>query len=836
MNKYSHIFKPLLPYLITVLGFIAISVIYFNPILEGKDLPQMDNSHGIGASNELIQYEKESGERAQWTNSMFGGMPAYQIKGDASANIFNKISHTIDLGLPYTTMAILFLYLMGFYLLLLSLKIDKWISAVGAIAFALGSYNIIIIIAGHITKAYAIAAMGPVIAGILFTYNRNMWVGALITAVALGIEVAYNHLQITYYLFLLVLIIVTTKLIYAIIEKELHKFFKASALLFAAAILAILPTISTLWTTAEYGSYSIRGKSELAPTQQHKQGTGLDKDYAFAWSYGVSESFTFLVPNLMGGASQPLNQTPSALDNVDTQYRESVAQQSAYWGAKPFTSGPVYVGAIVCFFFVLALFFYKGKEKWWLVAGTLLSLFLAWGNNFEAFNDFMFYYFPLYNKFRTVEMALIIATVTVPLLAFLGLKTIFDDPKLFLTKQRDFLIAFGLTGGIALLLFLIPSTFFSFISAQELKAIGEEKLRNAEMAGAYDQLMAQMAAARISLLKADAIRSFLFILLSAGAIWFWAKGKFALKYTLGAIAILILVDMWFVDKRYLNNDNFTDTNSIEAQFTEQTADKEILKDRDPNYRVLSLGNPFNEVRTSYFHKSIGGYHGAKLRRYQDVIERYLSIEHQRIITTLQNRELPQDSVFKVFSSQPILNMLNTKYIIYNPDASPIQNNRAQGNGWFVQKIINAKNADEEISALGKIDLTTTAVVASNAPSEVKNFSSTSVEGSIKLSSYKPDHLSYEVYAPKNQVAVFSEIYYPKGWNAYIDGKLTPHFTANYILRGLYVPAGKHSVEFKFEPTSFSYGKTISYIGSLLILLALGYFAYWYYKKGKDQEI
>lgn len=331
MNKYSHIFKPLLPYLITVLGFIAISVIYFNPILEGKDLHQMDNSHGIGASNELIQYEKESGERAQWTNSMFGGMPAYQIKGDASANIFNKISHTIDLGLPYTTMAILFLYLMGFYLLLLSLKIDKWISAIGAIAFALGSYNIIIIIAGHITKAYAISAMGPVIAGILFTYNRNMWVGALITAVALGIEVAYNHLQITYYLFLLVLIIVTTKLIYAIIEKELHKFFKASALLFAAAILAILPTISTLWTTAEYGSYSIRGKSELAPTQQHKQGTGLDKDYAFAWSYGVSESFTFLVPNLMGGASQPLNQTPSALDNVDTQYRESVAQQSAYW-------------------------------------------------------------------------------------------------------------------------------------------------------------------------------------------------------------------------------------------------------------------------------------------------------------------------------------------------------------------------------------------------------------------------------------------------------------------------------------------------------------------------
>lgn len=836
MNNLNKVLKPLLPYILTIFGFVAISVIYFNPILEGKDLPQMDNTHAVGMAKELVDFQKETGESSQWTNSMFGGMPAYQIKGDGSANIFNKISHIIDLGLPYTTVAILFLYLLGFYLLLLSLNVDKWLSAVGAMAFAFGSFNIIIIGVGHITQAYAISAMGLVIAGILFTYNRNIWIGALITVLGLGIEIAYNHPQITYYLFILVLVLVTTKFIYAILEKELEKFFKASALLVAAAILALLPSLSSLWTTAEYGKYSNRGASELAPTQQHKQGSGLDKDYAFAWSSGKAESFTFLIPNLMGGASQPLNQTPSSLDNIDSNFKETVGQQSAYWGAKPFTAGPFYVGAIVCFFFILALFFYKGKEKWWLVAGTILSLFLGWGQNFEGFNDFMFYYFPLYNKFRTVEMAMIIATFTVPLLAFLGLKTIFENPKELVAKQRDFFIAFALTGGVSLLLFLIPSSFFSFITSQEVIAIGQEKLRNAQMASAYDQLMQQMAAARMSLLKADALRSFFFILIAAASLFVWAKGKLALKYTLGAIAILILVDMWFVDRRYLNNENFVDGNNIEQQFAPMAADKAILTDTDPDFRVLSLGNPFNEVRTSYFHKSIGGYHGAKLRRYQDVIERYLTAEHQELIGALQNRSLSEDSVMKLFSSQPLLNMLNARYIIYNPEAAPIKNIGAQGNGWFVQKVVVANTPDAEITALGKNDLRNTAIVPATAPSSVKSYSAASAEGSIKLFAYKPNHLSYEVYAPKAQVAIFSEIFYPKGWNAYVDGILTPHFCANYILRGMEIPAGKHTVEFKFEPTSFKMGKIISYIGSIIILALIGYFAFWYYKKGRSELV
>ena len=836
MNNLNKVLKPLIPYILTILGFVAISVIYFNPILEGKDLPQMDNTHAKGAANELVKFENEGGGSSQWTNSMFGGMPAYQIRGDGSANIFNKISHFVNLGLPYTTMAILFLYMLGFYILLLSVKVDKWLSAIGAIAFALGSYNIIIIIAGHLTKAYAIAAMGPVIAGVLFTYNRNMWVGALITAIGLGVEIAYNHLQITYYLFLLILVLVTTKFVYAILEKQIEKFLKASALLVAAAILAILPSLSSLWTTAEYGSYSIRGAAELAPTQQHKQGSGLDKDYAFAWSYGKAESFTLLVPNLMGGASQALSASPSALDNVDSNFKETIGGQSAYWGAKPFTSGPVYIGSIVFFLFILALFYYKGPEKWWLVAGTVLSLFLAWGQNFAGFSDFMFYYFPLYNKFRTVEMAMIIATFTMPLLGFLGLKTILESPRYFLENKRNFFIAFGLSGGVALILFLIPSSFFSFMTDQEVASITQEKMRNAQMASTYDQLMAQWAGARMLLLKADAIRSFLFIALAAASLWFWAKGKIALKYALGGIAILIVADMWFVDKRYLNNDSFIDGNSVTESFTASKADNEILADNDPNYRVLSVGNPFNEVRTSYFHKSIGGYHGAKLRRYQDVIERYLTLEHQNLIAGLQTKGISEDSIVKIFSSQPILNMLNAKYIIYNPEASPIKNLGAQGNGWFVQKVVVANNADGEINALATNNLSSTAVVTASVPSEVKSFSSNTTEGTIKLYSYKPNHLTYEVYAPKNQVAVFSEIYYPKGWNAYVDGKPTPHFCANYILRGMYIPAGKHTVEFKFEPTSYKYGMIISAIGSLMILALIGYFAFWYFKKGGNEEI
>lgn len=830
MNKLQDLLKPYLPHLLAVLGFIAISVIYFNPVMEGKVLPQMDNIHAVGSANELVQFEKSTGERSQWTNSMFSGMPAYQIKGDASANIFNKISHIIDLGLPYTTIAIVFLYLLGFYLLLLSLKVDQKLSAIGAIAFALGSYNIIIIMAGHLTKAYAIAAMAPVIAGILFTYNRNMWVGALITTIGLGLEIAYNHLQITYYLALMVGVIVISKFIYAYFEKELVRFAKASALLVAAAIIALLPSISTLWTTAEYGSYSIRGASELSQPKSETKSSGLDKDYAFAWSYGVSESFTLLVPNLMGGASQALKETPSALTNLDSQYKETVAGQSAYWGAKPFTSGPVYVGALICFLFVLALFYYKGKEKWWLLAATILSLFLSWGQNFAFFNDFMFYHFPLYNKFRTVEMALIIATFTMPLLAFLGLKTIFDNPKILIEKQRDFFIAFGLTGGVALVLFLVPQTFFSFITDQEVVAIGNEKLRNAQMASAYDTLMEQMAIARASLLKADALRSFIFIALGAASLWFWGKGKLALQYLLGALAIIILIDMWFVDRRYLNNEKF-ENKSANQDFVESKADRFILNNNDSDYRVLALGNPFNEVRTSYFHKSVGGYHGAKLRRYQDVIDRYLGAEHQSLIMALQNRELAEDSLMKVFASKPILNMLNAKYIIYNPDAEPIINSGVQGNGWFVQNVKVAKSADEEIAFLGSANLTQTAIVQATVPSEVKEFKAPSVSGNIKLSTYKPNHLTYEVYSPQNQVAVFSEIYYPKGWNAYIDGKLTNHFCANYILRGMYVPAGKHVVEFKFEPSSFQTGKMLSYFGSLLVLLAIGYFIFWRHKTG-----
>jgi hypothetical protein len=579
----------------------------------------MDNTHAIGMAQELVELENETGEKAQWTNSMFGGMPAYQIKADASANLFSYLNRAVRLGLPYHTVAIVFLYLLGFFILMRSMGFSHWLSVIGSVAFAVGSYNFILIIAGHITKAYAIALLAPVIGGIIYTYNKNKWGGALFTAVALGSEIAYNHVQITYYLAILVLILILDRLYRAIANNSFKDFVQRTGLLAIAALLAVLPNITSLWTTFEYGQESMRGQSLLAEETTQKKVSGLDPVYAFAWSYGKAETLTLLIPNFHGGASEPIGQNPDLSEGLNqriagflsqrginygqqqaqfvNQLGNEILQQSQYWGSKPFTSGPVYVGAVICFLFVLALFFYQGREKWWLLAGTILSILLAWGNNLEWFNQFIFDHFPLYNKFRTVEMTLVIASFTMPVLALLGLKKVI----------------------------------------------------------------------RAHLLKTDAFRSLVFIALASGSLWFFSRNSISTKYLLPGLAILILVDMWGIDKRYLNNDRFVSKRQASQEFTPTTADKIVLEDHSPNYRVFSVyRNPFNEVHTSYFHKSIGGYHGAKLQRYQDVIDWYIQGDLQLLRTMMQQSQ-PHDAMLKSLERMPVLNMLNTRYVIYNPE-------------------------------------------------------------------------------------------------------------------------------------------------------------------------
>nr|WP_321454087.1 YfhO family protein [uncultured Carboxylicivirga sp.] len=823
--------KALLPYLGALLIFIILSAAYFSPVLEGKKLPQLDNSHAIAMSKELADFEKQTGEKSMWTNSMFGGMPAYQIKSDSSKNIFSYLNKYTRLGLPYETIAIVFLYMFGFYLLLLSLKVDKWLSIVGAIAFAFGSYNLIIIIAGHITKTYAIALMAPTVAGILYAYNKNKWLGGLITTVALGMEIAYNHVQITYYLALMVLVIVIAKLIYALKEKAIKAFVQSSAVLLVAALLAILPNLTNLLTTYEYGKYSIRGASELSAQDGKKEHSGLDIDYAFSWSYGKKETLTLMIPNIVGGASEGIGSSEGAMDHVDNRLKEYVAQSSQYWGGRVFTSGPVYIGAIICFLFFIGAFYYKGKERWWLIAATVLSILLAWGNNFEGFNHFMFYNFPLYNKFRTVEMALVIASFTMPVLGFLGLKEVLDKPELIKQDTKWFLIAFGLTGGVSLLFALVPGVFgiYDFISEQEASAFAAQIQQGGDQAMMYKLLQDNLISARQYLMTSDAWRSFIFILIGSASLWFYSQNKLASRYIVWGFAILIFIDLWGVDKRYLNNDKFETKTKAKEEFAKSKADQAILRDTDKYYRVFPIyRDPFKDGFTPYWHKSVGGFHGAKLRRYQDLVDRYLYNNWQTLMQSLQKAQSLGDLEVEL-ENMPILNMLNTKYVIYNPGAAPIFNPAYMGNAWFVNKIKLVANADEEIAAIGGVDLHKTAVVDQKFKDLVKGYSVDSIQGSINLASYAPNKLLFESSTNQDQIAVFSDIYYDKGWDAYIDGKKVDIFRANYVLRALLIPSGEHTIEFRFEPKLFNTGQWLAIISSVVIIIMVMGAGFWIWK-------
>ena len=818
-------------HLIILLGFLALAVVYMSPVLDGKVLSQHDMTQFEGVRQELEHFQEETGESSQWTNSQFSGMPSFHVgPTGAKTTFFRELAKVTRLGAGSShPIAILFAYLFCFYILLLTLRLSPWLSAIGAIAFAFSSYNLIILEPGHISKAYAIAFMAPVVAGILLTYRGKYLGGGLLFTLGLGIELYYNHLQITYYLVLLSVIIVLSKGVFAIIEKQLRKFLTASGVLLIAALLALLPNLSTLWVNYEISKQSIRGKPVLTMNQEN-QTSGLDKDYALSWSYGKAETFSLMIPYVTGGRTGALGSNEKAMERVDPQFREAIAGQNQYWGAKASTSGDNYSGAIVVFFFVLGLFLIKGPLRWWILISSLLSIFLAWGNNFPALSYFFLDHVPLYNKFRTVEMTLVIVCFNIPLLAFLAIDRIVKDPELISKNRKQYLLAFGLTGGLSLLFFLVPG-IFSFFTERE-QAVFNQQLQgaNVQYANQFRQFMDELEAARIYIFRHDAIRSFVLIALAFILTWYFAAKKLKLAWFLGAIAILVTLDLWLIDQRYLNKDNFVSKRQQESSWAMTTADEFIMQDPDMHYRVANLTvSPWQDGTTSYYHKSIGGYHGIKLRRYQDLIDVYLSQGLQNLIGVL-NAQPTQMQVDSVLARQQVLNMLNTKYFILNPSSQPLQNPYAMGHGWPVQDIMLAENADEEYLALGNTDLSRVAIVekefAALVPDRLRN---DSVSGSVVLTDYRPNRMTYEVELDQPSLVVFSDIYYEGGWHASIDGEPAEHLRANYILRALPVEAGRHTVEFEFVFEPFEKGEKISLAGSWLVLLLLlggaGYYIY-----------
>ncbi len=829
--------KEALQHTLIIIAFAIFSIIYFYPQLSGKVLPQMDYITAEGVSHETKIYHEQEHRDIPWTNALFGGMPTYHMGHSISKpSIFRYIlfflNHTF---LKYGTTSGLFLYMLGFYILLLTFKINKWISSIGAAAFGLSSYNIIIIAAGHITKVYAIAFMPVVLAGFIMIYKRKYWLGSLTALLGLGLQMTTSHLQIVYYTALTVGIYAIFVFFWRLKENKIKDFGIATGIALIITILVVLPNIMTLWMNMEAAKYSIRGKGELS--SQNDKGNGLDKEYALAWSYGIGETFSLLIPNIKGGASAPLGNYPVAMNKVSPQYKDIISQQGAYFGNQPFTSGPVYFGAIIMFLAVLGMFVVKDRIKWFLFTATIVSIILSWGKNFGFVTDFLFNYLPLYNKFRTVSMALVIGSVTVPLLAMLAVNEIIENPQ-NLKANMDYLwIALGLTAGIALLFWLIPG-FFNFYSKQEQSYFQELLKQSPQQNAQIQAVITQLGDARKALFRSDAIRSFAYILLSAGVLLFYLLSKKKDKnMTIALLGILIILDMFVIDRRYISGKDFIPKSQAQATFRPTGADQIILKDKDPYFRVLNIAvNTFNDATTSYYHKSIGGYHAAKLHIYQDVIEHYLSPYVQALQHGLQ------DSTFNLqafIQSMPLLNALNTKYIIYNPNVFPIVNQYAYGNAWFVDNYLTVNSADEEIKKIGETNLQRTAVLNKQHVDVSKlpdiQMAGTDTLRNIKLTVYKPDILTFEVNSQKGGFIVFSDIYYPKGWIATIDDKPTEIYRVDYILRGLAVPPGQHIIKFSFRPKCVYLGKKLTLAGSIIVGLVLLFLLFKIYQELKQKK-
>ena len=813
MNKIFLTHKKTIGIFLCIVAFALITLVYFSPILQGKRLKQHDIEMHKGMAQEIVDFKAKTGEQSLWTNSMFGGMPAWNISVPMTGNLMNSVNKMLTAGFPHPIGAV-FVSMVGFFILLLVLDCKIWISFIGALAYGFTSYLFIIIGAGHNSKAYAMAYMAPVIAGILLTYKGKYLWGAVLTAMALALEIRAGHLQITYYLLLIVLCIVIAELIDTIKEKQLPHFVKASVILVGVAIIAILTSTTTLYANYEFGKETMRGKPVLTKNVEN-QTKGLDRDYVTQWSYGIGETWSLMIPNAKGGASAMIGNKNPHLKNCDQRFRSTIAQQNAYWGDQPFTSGPVYVGAIVCFLFVLGLFIVKGKYKWMLVAATVLSILLSWGKNFMPFTDFFLDYIPGYNKFRAVSMTLVMAEVCMPLLGFLALAELFKHPENLKENMRYFWISLGLTGGLCLLFALAPQTFFSFLSSDE--ALQFKQLQTGQDGAIYVTFANELEKVRAEIFRADAIRSFLLILVAAVLIFLTLKRNIESGWKLGLVmiflALLVVIDMYAVDKRYLNDGNFISKSKADKPFVMSDIDKQILQDQSLDYRVVNLTtSTFNDASTSYFHKSVGGYHGAKLRRYQDVIDHYLSKQNP--------------NYWKV------LNMLNTKYIIYQDDSGKkvSANPEAFGNAWIASQIKWVATPNEEIDAIATTDVGGVAIVNNEFKNLVGDFKATLSEGTIQLVDYKPNQLKYHFDSSKDELVVFSEIWTKKGWKMWIDGVESPLFRADYILRSAIIPAGQHEIVMRYEPSIWRIGNTIQFITSLLILMGFVFVCYYTLKK------
>ena len=789
MQKFD--FKGAVPHLFALAAFLLITFVYFQPLFEGKKIYQGDIVNYKGMSQELTEYRAETGKEALWTNRMFGGMPAYQISHHTPSNLTRYADKIVSFNFPREASFVLIAFI-GFYILLLSMGLAPPMAIAGALGFGLTSYLFIIIEAGHNTKAHAMAYMAPVLAGIIMAYRGKLLRGSAITALFLALQLRANHLQITYYLLMIVLAFGIFELVHAIKEKKVPQFVKTGMVLVFAAILAIGANIEKIWTTYEYGKYSTRSQSELTiDGDQENKTTGLNKDYATSWSYGKMETFNLMIPNLMGGASGSELSEDSDVYQVLKKNRvpnakNIIKRMPTYWGDQPFTSGPVYIGAVICFLFVLGAFIVKGRLKWWLITCTLLSFALAWGHNMMWLTDIFLDYVPGYNKFRSVSMILVIAELTIPLLGFLALKEILSEKtgKKELIKSLKF--ALGITGGLCVLFAFVGPSLFNFTSN------GDAQLP--------DFIVSALEADRASLLRSDALRSLFFILLTGLSIYLFHTKKIKMFAFATVLAVLVLADMLPVNKRYLNADDFVKARKMEQPFKKTPVDAQILEDKELNFRVYNLAERLDAgARTSYFHNNIAGYHGAKLKRYQELMDLQLSKANASVV-----------------------NMLNTKYIIRKGPSGDLiasQNPSRYGPAWLVKEVEVVANADEEMNLLSTFDLSNKAIVDQRFGLSTTSYSAT---GSILLSSYEPNHLVYDVNVDEVSFAVFSEIFYDKGWNAYINGELNAHYRVNYVLRGMNLPKGEYQVEFKFEPQSVVIGSSISLVCSCLIYLLLAF--------------
>ena len=821
--------KRYLPDLLVVVVFALLAFAYFFPAdSEGRILYRHDSAAGKGMGQEMSEYRQRTGETTRWTNALFGGMPTYQMApAYDSGKVLDQVANAYHLWLP-DYVWYLFAYLLGFYILLRAFDFKQHLAALGSLLWAFSTYFLIIIAAGHYWKVMALAYLPPMIAGVVLAYRGKYLLGFVVTAIFAALEVQANHVQMTYYYLFVIFFMIIAYLVEALRQKRLAHFAKATAVCAAGAIIGICINLSNLYHTWEYSKESMRGKSELVKKNAANQtNSGLDRDYITQWSYGIDETWTLLIPNAKGGASVPLSMNETAMEHADNNYLPIYQQLGQYWGEQPGTSGPVYVGAFVMFLFILSLFIVKGPLKWALLAATVLSVLLSWGRNFMPFTNFFLDYVPLYSKFRTVASILVIAEFTIPLLAMLALKQIVDDRQLLTNKIKYVYVSLALTAGPCLLFMLCPGVF-DYVSSSELHALSQIP------ADQLQPLLHNLTEMREAMFTADCRRSLVIILGCVMLLFLYKAGKLKVVPMVAVLAVVCLVDLWAVNKRYLNDSMFVEKIQRDMPIEKTSTEDQILHDKSLNFRVLNLAtNTFNENETSYYLKSIGGYHPAKLRRYQEMIDEYISPEMQKLYPAIAEAQgdmtkVPGDSIF------PVLNMLNTKYFILPLESGqtvPVHNPYAFGNAWVVDRVTYVDNANGEIGQVGKIDLRHEAVADKRFKEILGESIEQQGESVVTIKSYEPNQLKYDVVTQKGGVVVFAENYYP-GWTATVDGQPVEVGRVDYILRAIKVAPGKHEIVLSFFPTTVDVTERIAYASYAILLAVVLLLAYLGWRRRK----